>query len=243
MKNLILFLIVFAFATQLSAQMTGIGIRPALTLSKYKLAKDYNDIYDVNLRPGASFAVFAEFNLGNRITFQPEIAFTQRGGNIKNESNVYWDGAEFGYNRRDAKVVGLRQRESLNYLDIPLMVEKNFGGGNFGAYIAAGPALSFALGNGKGLEELTVTYTTEDGVAAMLTDRNEYTIEMGNGRNDDYRAYDFSLNLGTGLIYILETGELSFDVRYTHGMRNVDVGGIKNRNFQFGLSYMYYFNQ
>ena len=242
MKNLVLFLLAFVCDSNLNAQLSGIGIRPALSLSKYKLSKDYNDVYDVNFRPGASFSVFAEFNLGSRITFQPEIAFTQRGGNIKSESSIFWDGQEFGY-PRDYRVVELRQKETLNYLDFPMMFEKNFGGGNVGAYVALGPTFSFAVSNGKGLEELTVEHLNSDGETVTFTDRNEYTIEMGNGRNDDYRTYDFSINLGTGLIFILERGEIALDIRYAHGMRNVDVGGLKNRNFQIGLSYMYYIGQ
>ena len=38
-------------------------------------------------------------------------------------------------------------------------------------------------------------------------------------------------------------GELSFDVRYVQGLCNVCVGSLKNRNLQFGISYMYYFGQ
>ncbi|MBL7774851.1 MAG: PorT family protein [Saprospiraceae bacterium] len=242
MKNLVLSLLIFVCATNLQAQLSGIGFRPILSLSTYKLSKDFNDVYDVNFRPGGGAAIFAEFNLGNRLTFQPEIAFIQRGGNIKSESNIFWDGQEFGY-PRDYRVVELRQKETLNYLDIPMMFEKNFGGGNVGFYLALGPSFSFAISNGKGLEELTVEHLNSEGQSVTFTDRAEYTIEMGNGRNDDYRRYDFALNLGTGLSVILERGELSFDVRYAHGMRNVDVGGLKNRNLQFGLSYMYYFNQ
>ena len=242
MKNLSLFLLIFFCATQVQAQLSGIGIRPILSLSTYKLSKDYNDTYDANFRPGGGLAIFTEFNLGNRITFQPEIAFVQRGGAIVNESNVWWNGPDFGYPRY-YRVTELRQKETLNYIDIPLMFEKNFGGGAIGVYIAAGATLSFSVGNGRGLEEITAEYPDADGTTLYQTDRNEYSIEMGSGRNDDYKGNDFSVNLGTGLIYILEHGELSFDVRYTHGMRNIDIGNIKNRGFQIGLSYMYYFGQ
>ena len=43
------------------------------------------------------------------------------------------------------------------------MFEKNFGGGNFGAYLALGPAFSFAVGNGKGIEQITVEFPGESG--------------------------------------------------------------------------------
>lgn len=242
MKNLVLFLTVITCATQLNAQLTGIGVRPILSLSTYKLTKDFNDIYDANIRPGGGISAFAEFNLGNRFTFQPEIAFMQRGGNLSSESNVYWDGPDFGY-PEGYRVIDLKQKESLNYLDIPLMFEKNFGGGNIGAYVAVGTTFSFAVANGKGLEERLVEYPASDGTINTRIDRSEYEIEMGSGRNDDYKAYDFGLNLGTGLTVILERGELSFDIRYVHGLRSVDVGSLKNRNLQIGLSYMYYIGQ
>jgi hypothetical protein len=241
MKNLILFLCAIACATTLNAQLSGIGFRPMVTISNYKLANDLDDNYDVNMRPGGGAAIFAEFNLGSRFTFQPEIAYIQRGGNLKNESQVYWNGEQFGYTA-DHKVVGLRQKETLHYLDIPLMFEKNFGGGNVGAYVAFGPAFSFAIANGQGLEELTVDHPGSEGEGIVtFTDRVEYTIEMGNGRNDDYKKNDFSVNFGSGLVFILDKGEIGLDVRYSHGLRNIDVGGIKNRGFQIGLSYMHYF--
>ena len=242
MKKLVLFLLAIAFASQMNAQLTGIGVRPTLSLSTYKLSKGYNDIYDASLRPGGGFAVFAEFNLGNRFTFQPEIAFMQRGGNLRSESNVFWDGPEFGY-PADHKVVDIRQKESLNYIDIPLNFEKNFGGGNIGFYVAVGTTFSFAVGNGRGLEELTVEHIGRNETVTTQVDRNEYTIEMGTGRNDEYKTYDIGLNLGAGLAFIRESGELSFDVRFVQGLRNVDIGSLKNRNLQFGISYMYYLGQ
>ena len=242
MKKLVLFLLAIASAATMNAQLTGFGVRPTLSLSTYKLSTGFSDIYDASLRAGGGFAAFAEFNLGNRFTFQPEIAFMQRGGNIKSESNVFWDGPEFGY-PEGYRVVELRQRETLNYIDVPLTFEKNFGGGNIGAYIAAGTTFSFAVGNGKGLEELTVESVGSEGQISTQVDRSEYTIEMGSGRNDDYKSYDFGLHVGAGVAFIRETGELSFDVRYVQGLRNVDVGSLKNRNLQFGISYMYYFGQ
>ncbi|MFN0014013.1 MAG: porin family protein [Saprospiraceae bacterium] len=241
MKNLILLFIAIAFSTTLSAQLTGIGFRPILTLSNYSLSNDLDDNYDSNLRVGGGAAIFAEFNLGNRFTFQPEIAYIMRGGNMKSESNLFWEGPAFGY-PVDHRIEEIRQYETLHYLDIPLMFEMNFGGGGLGAYIAAGPAFSFSISNGQGLEELTVSKpgSTEGGERATFTDRSEYEIEMGSGKNDDYKAGDFSLNLGAGLAVILEQGEIGLDVRYTHGFNNIDVTGIKNRGLQIGVSYTYY---
>ena len=235
MKNSILFLLAILLAPALSAQVTGIGFRPMVTLSTYKLAGDLGDTYDAALRPGGGFAGFVEVNLGNRFTVQPEIAFVQRGASLNSESTLTWPGSDFGY-PDEYTVTDYRLRETLNYLDIAAMFERNFGGGNFGAYLAAGPALSFGLGNGKGIEQITAD--AEDGSGS--TDRYEYSIEMGKGRNDVYSGVDLSLNVGGGLIYIMERGELGLDLRYSHGLRALDTEGLKNRSFQIGVSYMHY---
>ncbi len=242
MKNRALFLVAFVLVSLnvAQAQLSGIGFRPMATFSTYKLSKDLNDNYDSYMRLGGGGALFAEFNLGSRFTFQPEITYVQRGASIKSESRLFWDGHHFGY-PRDYRVEEIRQQETLHYIDIPLMFEKNFGGGNVGAYVAFGPAFSFAVANGAGREELYVAHLNSEGTPTNFTDRKEYVIEMGNGRNDDYRKADFSVNLGTGLVLILDKGEIGLDVRYTHGLRNIDITGIKNRTLQVGLSYMHYF--
>ncbi len=242
MKNRVFIFAAFALVSlnTVYAQLSGIGFRPIATFSTYKLSRDLNDNYDSYLRLGGGGALFAEFNLGSRFTFQPEIAYVQRGANIKSESRLFWDGQHFGY-PRDYRVEEIRQQEVLHYVDIPLMFEKNFGGGNVGAYVAFGPALSFAVANGSGREELAVSHLNSEGKPTSFTDRKEYTIEMGNGRNDDYRKGDFSVNLGTGLVLILDKGEIGLDIRYSHGLRNIDISGLKNRTFQVGLSYMYSF--
>ncbi len=242
MKNRAFFLAAVAvvYLNTANAQLSGIGFRPTATLSTYKLSKDLNDNYDAYLRLGGGGALFAEFNLGSRFTFQPEVVYVQRGADIKSESRLFWDGHHFGY-PRDYRVEEIRRQETLHYIDIPLMFEKNFGGGNVGAYVAFGPALSFAVANGSGREEIHVTHLNSEGKPASFTDRKEYIIEMGNGRNDDYRKGDLSVNLGTGLVLILDKGEIGLDIRYSHGLRNIDISGIKNRTLQVGLSYMYYF--
>lgn len=241
MKKLSLLPVCLVIATALHAQISGIGIRPAVSLSTYKLTREYNDVYDAALRPGVGLSAFVEINLGNRFTLQPEIAFTQRGVNLSSESNVYWDGPDFGY-PASYQVVDYRQKETLNYVDIPLMVEKNFGGGNIGAYVALGPALSFGL-SGKGREEITVEFPAADGATDSRTDRSEYKIEMGSGRYDNYKGFDLSLNAGAGLVFLLESGEIGLDLRYTHGLKNLNVDGLKNRNFLIGVSYMHYLGQ
>ena len=241
MKNLILLPVFVLSAQLLSAQLSGFGIRPAVSFSTYKLNKDFNDIYDASLRPGMGLAAFAEINLGNRFTVQPEIAFTQRGAYIKSESNIFWQGPDFGY-PANYSVVDYRFKESLNYLDVPIMFEKNFGGGNLGAYLALGPGFSFGF-SGKGREEITVEFPATTDAVDTRTDYSEYTIEMGKGRYDMYKGFDLSLNAGGGLVWIMERGELGLDLRYTHGLKLLSPDGLKNRNLLVGLSYMHYIGQ
>lgn len=241
MKKLFLLPVLLAFAVALSAQITGVGLRPAVSLSTYKLTRDWGDLYDAGLRPGASVAAFVEINLGNRFTLQPEVAFTQRGASVTSESQIFWEGPAFGY-PADHRVLDYRYKEALNYVDIPVMFEKNFGGGGMGFYLAAGPGVSFGFG-GKGREEITVEFPTEDGAVDTRTDRGEYEIEMGSGRYDTYKGFDLNLNAGAGLVWIMDAGEIGLDVRYTHGLKFLSPDGLKNRNLLIGVSYMHYLGQ
>ncbi|MEO6760603.1 MAG: outer membrane beta-barrel protein, partial [Saprospiraceae bacterium] len=157
------------------------------------------------------------------------------------KSSIYWEGPEFGY-PRDYKVVEDRFKETLNYLDLPLMVEKNFGGGSLGAYVSAGPGLSIAF-NGKGREEVTVEFPSASETAGTRIDPTDYTIETGKSRYDLYKGFDINLNLGGGLVWILESGEIGLDLRYTQGLKMLNADGLKNRNLLFGVSYMHYIGQ
>jgi len=241
MKKSFLLFALFVLVTTLHAQISGVGLRAGASLATYKLTRDWSDSYDAALKPGASLAGFVEINLGNRFTIQPEVAFTQRGASLKSESQIYWDGPQFGY-PADYSVIDYRFKETLNYLDIPVMIEKNFGGGNLGAYVAAGPGLSYGFG-GKGREETTVEFPASNEAVDTRTDRSEYEIEMGKGRYDTYKGFDFNLNMGAGLLWIIESGEVGLDLRYTHGLKYLSADGLKNRNLMIGLSYMHYLGQ
>ena len=61
------------------------------------------------------------------------------------ESNIFWQGPDFGY-PANYSVVDYRFKESLNYLDVPIMFEKNFGGGG-----ASGVATSASTGPSAGV--------------------------------------------------------------------------------------------
>lgn len=230
-----------ALATTLSAQISGIGLRAGVSLSSYKLTSDWGDAYDASLKPGASVAGFVEINLGNRFTVQPEVAFTQRGASLKSESQLHWNGPEFGY-PSDHSVIDYRFKETLNYLDVPVMFEKNFGGGNLGAYVALGPGLSFGFG-GKGRDEVTVEFPGANETVDTRTDRTAYEIEMGKGRYDTYQSFDLNLNAGGGLLWIMDQGEIGLDLRYTHGLKFLSADGLKNRNLLLGVSYLHYLGQ
>ncbi len=241
MKKLFLLPVFLVLASALSAQISGAGLRAGASLSSFKLTRDWGDSYDQSLKPGAHVAGFVEFNLGNRFTIQPEVAFTQRGASLKSESQLYWDGPEFGY-PANYNVIDYRFKETLNYLDVPVMFEKNFGGGHIGAYVAAGPGLSIGFG-GKGREEITVEYPTDSETVETQTDRSVYEIEMGKGRYDTYQGFDINLNAGGGLLWIMDAGEIGLDLRYTHGLKYLSADGLKNRNLMIGLSYMHYLGQ
>ncbi len=48
---------------------------------------------------------------------------------------------------------------------------------------------------------------------------------------DAYKSFDFGLVIGAGFDYVLESGRITFDARYTLGMTNIiDASGVDQKN-------------
>lgn len=81
---------------------------------------------------GLNLAAVLELGITENFAVQPELAFVQKGGNIK----------DF-----DLKTV-------INYLDVPVLAKYKFGGESFGAYLAAGPSFGYALSGKSGGDKI-----------------------------------------------------------------------------------------
>jgi opacity protein-like surface antigen len=153
MMPVIVVLIMLLSAPQISHAQSSIsfGGRLGLNLASIKATYDYSyDYYDYNYygdelaaaqsesnssttgwRPGFAISGFVNIPYNERISFQPELSFLQRG------------------HRDSENEMGFRYESSmtLNYLEIPLLVRYSFPtNGKISPAITAGPTVGFLLG-------------------------------------------------------------------------------------------------
>jgi Outer membrane protein beta-barrel domain len=120
---------------------------------------------------------------------------------------------------------GEKMKLNFNYLELPLnlLYKGNSGGGHF--FVGGGPAVSYAL-SGKSTYEYN-------------GDKEKQSIHFGGRDNDDFKAFDFSLN---GLIGFQASSGVFVAFNYTHGLGNLFINGSddgKLRNTSFGLKIGY----
>lgn len=158
-----------------------------------------DDVDDADSRLAPFFGAFINLGLGEKLAFQPELLYSMQG--------VKTSWSEDGM---DVDVT-----EKLNYLNIPLMLKYNVGGG---LNLQAGPQLGL-----------------------LLSAESEWEVG-GESETEDIKEYlkgsDFGFNVGAGYDF----GPLGVDVRYNIGLSNIsdeEDGDIKNSVIQVGLSYSF----
>ncbi|WP_323755382.1 porin family protein [Roseivirga sp.] len=108
-----------AFTSQSQAQEFRSGIKGSFNLSNFYS----NDIDDNNLRPGFSFGVFNESQIGPTAAIQTEFLFSTKGNRSEYRSGPFNGEAKF----------------NLNYLELPVMLDLKAGSAldiTFGPYVS-----------------------------------------------------------------------------------------------------------
>ncbi|MBL7782757.1 MAG: PorT family protein [Saprospiraceae bacterium] len=141
-------------------------------------------------------------NLGDILTIQPELLYTQNGG-----SNTY-------------NVLGTETKNTyrIHYLELPVLAKLQFGNADqegLGFHIAAGPWVGYALG-GK-----YTTKTTADGTTLFEAEDN-FTFD----EEDDTRRLNYGM-LGSAGVSI---GNIVLDLRYNYGFNNLLDKDADNTN-------------
>lgn len=158
-----------------------------------------DDVEDADSRLAPFFGAFVNLGLGEKLAFQPELLYSMQG------AKTSW--SEDGM---DVDVT-----EKLNYLNIPLMLKYNVGGG---LNLQAGPQLGLLL-SAESEWEMGGESDTEDS-------------------KDAYKGMDFGFNIGAGYDF----GPLGVDLRYNLGLSNIadyEDGDVKNSVIQIGVSYAF----
>lgn len=169
------------------------------------------DISDSNNKIGFHAGGFAEIELSDIFSLQPEILYSTQGS--KFEQNYYFPNGGFN----------LDVNQKLSYLNIPVMTKlylvENF-------YIEAGPQISFLL------------KAEQSGDANGIRNGQLFTYSETIDNKDSLNSTDYGFNLGLG---IKLSEKIGANVRYSLGFSSIDKESknseVYNRNI--GISFLY----
>lgn len=164
---------------------------------------------ETSFQYGFVVGVSSEIKLSNRITIQPELLFSGAGFTFKDDY--------FGDN-----VI------TYNYLQIPTLAKMKFVAGPVGLNIVAGPHFGYGIGK----------------IKSEVTSGGETEKQSMSWQDTYLKRFDFGMTGGFGMSISAGSGTFGLDARYQLGLVNYfdEAEGdlsIKNRTFQFGLSYLF----
>lgn len=187
MKKLGLLAITAVMAFAVNAQNISLGLKAGFNLATL----DNKQSVDFNNRLSYHGGLFVNVPIGSQIAVQPEVVYSSQGAKYT--------------------VADLEHDLSINYINIPIMVQAKVGRG---FYAEAGPQL---------------------GLLTSVKDKTN-DIETGFFTSDDFTKSDISLGVGLG--YRGSSG-FGLNARYNLGLTDINDGRsntLKNNVLQIGLS-------
>lgn len=225
MNNSKRFLITVFFAGMafLAVAQTSIGFKGGFNYANVPEPSAVSGIVpDFKFVLGKSFAVVADIGVNDQFSFQPELAYTQKGFAIREG---------FDINLFDVPIpLGVKAVTKVNYIEAPLLAKYKFGNEKVGAYLLAGPTLGYATG-GRFQTKAQIL------VDIKLVDQKLDLDNLG------YERFEVGGTLGAGINFNTGNGGSFFiDARYTKGFTNVydvPIVDLKLKNQGFGISVGY----
>lgn len=219
MKKITFITLLAVFATLISQAQMSIGVRGAIsgsTVTKFDLIENITP--DFNMVSSGSAALFMEIPLSARFSFQPELAFQQKGFNV--DEGISAGGDFLGINIPVNGDLDFRT----TYFEVPLLAKIHLGDKNSThAYLMAGPSIGFITNATARVRLLSVI--------PLKTDVNQ----------DFFRPLDVSAVAAAGFeVPFTEKVKGFAEVRYQHGFtRIVDTNifefDVRNRTLSGGL--------
>ncbi len=207
------FAIALIFSSNLIAQEVSFGIKTGVQNANVKVPGFIDDISVLpDFKPITTFnaGVVSEISFHENFAIQPELNFTQKGFQIKED---------FGLDLFNIPLpLGVTAITKFNYLEMPLLAKAKFGNENAKFYLVAGPTFGYTLSGkldtrARILFEIDVFETAID-LDAVGYERFEVGGMAGAGA---------SFNVGGG-------NQLFFDVRYSHGFTQpYDIPIVRER--------------
>jgi opacity protein-like surface antigen len=191
MKKISLLTLVVMAGFTLHAQNTTFGLKGGLNLATWSNSNP--DITYKN-RVGFHAGLFSNINVSQNLAVQPEVVYSSQGTKYNDVSN------------REHNL-------SLNYINIPVMLQAKVGGG---WYAQAGPQVGFLLSTADKVNNVETEFFTKE----------------------DFKTTDVAFGIGLGYS---SPSALGIDARYNLGLTDInDAGGnnkLKNNVLQVGLTY------
>ena len=221
-KRIVILAIIALLSLPAFAQPS-IGIRGGINYGEVSepaviggILPDFKSILGINL------GVVGEIPISSNFSFQPELAFNQKGFKLQE-----------GFNVDIFKIpvpLGAKVVTKVNYIDMPLLAKYKFGNEKMNAYLTAGPVFSYASG---GKLQTKAQFLFDIPITSTKLDLDA----LG------YSRFEVSASVGAGLSFNTGSGSLFIDARYIHGLTDVyDVPVVdlklKNRGFGINVGYM-----
>jgi hypothetical protein len=225
MKKLLLTLLiasVVSFSTQ--AQMQ-VGVKAGINLATQSSDVDG---FEAGSALGLIFGVPVRLMLNDNLAFQPEVSFMQKGSSSDYSFEVP------GFYTLESSGKGI-----INYVEIPLMFQYLFGGGDIMPFVTAGPSIGLGLGYKSSGTSTTTTTDPFTGVESSITDDYD---DSGSMEDAGLSAIDFGVGFGAGAVMAAGNGSLIFQIGYLLGLANIyddtDFGKLNNRGVNITVGYL-----
>ncbi|MCZ2102642.1 MAG: PorT family protein [Chitinophagales bacterium] len=217
MKNLLkLFVVILAISATSTLQAQEIGIKGGVNFANI-LAKDNDETYSDDFKSLLGFhaGVTVDFPFTDMLAFQTGALLSQKGYKFEESEGGFF----------------IKNKTTINYVDIPLHLKASFGVGGLNIYALAGPYVGIGL-SGKSKYEYNFGGQTE---------KEEEDISFGSGDDDDIKRLDYGLSVGAGVEI---NNQVSLGATYNLGLANLsnytDNGSkINNRVFQISVGYKF----
>jgi hypothetical protein len=215
-------LVLFLFLTGSACAQTFIP-KAGLTLCRIATENDKEQKFKPGFTIGAAF----NFRASEIFSVQPELSFIQKGGKSDWREDGPWSYV-------------LKEKVSLNYLEIPVLLKATFGKSTK-FFLNAGPSIGIGLG-GKFESKITINSIV---LNTPVTETSGGKVKFGEAPEEEEadivyidNRLDFGLQLGAGVII---ADKVVIDLRYGMGLTSMndktegEDNKAQNRVIQFTL--------
>ncbi len=185
----IIFILAIGAVSVTSANAQWITAGPEIGLNLTTLTSRYNGNSQTDgVRPGLKIGGIVDIGVSRCFSIQPGLYYSMKGSaNVDRVTTVNGNTTVVNENTQDYRI---------NYLEMPLNLLIRIGAPRAQFFFGGGPYVALALG-GKATNIQSRSVSNNNGTGGF-TDRTDYTLNIGDGTNDDVRPIDAGLNVNAG---------------------------------------------